>query len=168
MVGKGTIKFLKIFLNGKNTEHSVFFIWKIPFETLIICEVESIFWETLFYNFSSKFVSVITHRFLSLSFQVSHLLTSRLDSPMFSGPEKRPVLRNPGSKDSVSHVFNFIQLFHQIIYIFWIWNTFVSPEIYFWWYCIQIQKITEYWVLLVFTAKSSVSELAIRRLFSVC
>ena len=159
MVGKGNIKFLKIFLNGKNTEHSVFFIWKIPFETLIICVVESIFWETLFYDFSSKFLSVITVIFIP---QLSSI------SPMFSGPEKRPVLWNPGSKDSVSHVFNFIQLFHQIIYIYWIWHTFLSPEIYFWWYCSQIQKITEYWVLLVFIAKSSVSGLAIRRLFSVC
>ena len=94
-------------------------------------------------------LSVSLQSFLSLSFQVSHLLTSRLDSPMFSDPEKRPVLWNPGSKDSVSHVFNFIQLFHQIIYIYWIWHTFLSPEIYFWWYCSQIQKITEYWVLLV-------------------
>ena len=40
---KGNIKFLKIFLEGKTTEYSVLFICKIASETLVICEVESVF-----------------------------------------------------------------------------------------------------------------------------
>ena len=52
MVGKGNIKFLKIFLKGKITTYSVLFIWKIAFKTLVICEVESVFWdEMLLYDF---------------------------------------------------------------------------------------------------------------------
>ena len=47
MVSKGNIKLLKIFLKEKTTEYSVLFIWKTAFETLVICEVERVFWEEI-------------------------------------------------------------------------------------------------------------------------
>ena len=53
-------------------------------------------------DFKQVFQDHYAQRFLSLSFEVPHLLSSRLYSPMFSG-----------SKDSASHVFNFFQIFHQ-------------------------------------------------------
>ena len=47
MVSKGNIKLLKIFLKEKTTEYSELFIWKTAFETLVICEVERVFWEEI-------------------------------------------------------------------------------------------------------------------------
>ena len=88
MVSKGNIKFLKIFLKGKTTEYLVLFIWKIAFETLVICEVESALWEEiLLYDFRQICQCHYTERFLSLSFEVPTLLSPRLYSPVFSGCE---------------------------------------------------------------------------------
>ena len=58
LVGKGKIRFLKIFLKGKIIEYSVLFIWKITFETLVTCEVKSILCEEmLLYNFKGAYLS---------------------------------------------------------------------------------------------------------------
>ena len=85
-VSKSNVKFLKIFLKGKTIEYSVLFIWKIAFETLVISEVESVFQEEMsLYDFRQVCQHHYTQRFLSLSFEVPNLLSSRLYSPMFSG-----------------------------------------------------------------------------------
>ena len=136
-ISKSNTKFLKIFLKGKTTEYSVLFIWKIAFTTLVICDVDSAFWEEmLLHDFRQVCQRHYTQRILSLSFEVPQLLSSWLYSPMLSGCQKKyPILWNPGSKDSASRVFNFFQLFCQystkLFKIFWIWYTVPSLDICF-------------------------------------
>ena len=75
MVSTGSVKFLRIFLKQKTTKYSVLFIWNIAFETLVICEVEIVFWkEMLLYYFRQVFWHQYAQRFLSLSFEVPHTL----------------------------------------------------------------------------------------------
>ena len=134
-------KFLKILLKGKTTEYSVLFIWKTAFETLVICEVESVIWE---------------ERFSSLSFDVPHLISSMLYSPMFSGyekytqsweilvPEIQQVLFLTFSSYSINilpNYLNFLNLAHFLVSR----NLFSVI-----WYLDS--KTTEYSVLLVFLA----------------
>ena len=146
---------MKIFLKGKTTKYSVIFIWKIAFETLVICKVKTFFWEEmLLYDCRQVFQHHYAQRF-----EVPHLLSSRLCSPMFSGCEKKfPVLWNPGSKDSTSHAFNFcsysINSLANYLFLFNLANFPISRHLFFViWY--SDSKTTEYRILLVFFPKSS-------------
>ena len=87
MVGKVNIKFLKIFLKMEN--HWIFsafhlqnFIWDTGhLLSRMYLLIRNIFRQNCQHHY--------THRFLSLSFQVPQLLSSRLYSPMFSDREKK-------------------------------------------------------------------------------
>ena len=93
LVSKVIIKFLKTFLKRKSTEYWVLFIWRIAFETLVICEVESVLWEeTLLYDFRQVCQLHYTQIILTLSFKAHLLLPSMLYSPMFSGYKRKPSL----------------------------------------------------------------------------
>ena len=136
------------------------FNWKVAFETLVICEVESVFWEEmLFYDFRQVCQHHHTQRFLSLNFEVPHLLSSGLYSPMFSSCEKKcPVLWNPGSKDSANHVLTFssssINILPNYLHFLNLSHFPVSRNLFLViWH--SDSKTTEYSVLLVFLAKSS-------------
>ena len=138
MVSAGSVKFLRIFLKQKTTKYSVLFIWNIAFETLVICEVEIVFWkEMLLYYFRQVFWHQYAQRFLSLSFEVPHTLkypSGCTQQCFLVAKKKYPVSWNRCSKDSANHVFNFFQLFHQ--YSTKLFNFFDSIL----WYNIQTQK----------------------------
>ena len=90
----------------------------------------------LLHDFRQVYQNYYSQRFLSPSFKVPHLLSFRLYSPMFSGCQKDPVLRNPSFKDSASHVFNIFQSFHQCSTK--LFTFFESGSL---WYDIHTQKL---------------------------
>ena len=173
MVNKGNIKFLKIFLKGKTTEYSVLFIWiiafnneysmlfiwKIAFETLVISEVENVFWEEILYDFRQVCQHHYTQRFLSLSFEILNLLSSRLYSPLSSGCKKNTQsceilfskIQQVMFLTFSSHLINILPNYLNFLYL----THFPISKNLFLVIRYSDSKTTEYSVLLVFLAKSS-------------
>ena len=126
----------------------------------VICEVKNFFWEEiLLYDFRQVFQHHYAQRFLSFSFEVPQLLSSRLYSPIFSGCEKnsqsceilvpkiQQVMILTFSSYSIISLANYLFLFNLA-------NFPMSRHLFFViWY--SDSKTTEYWILLVFFPESS-------------
>ena len=161
MLGKGSIKFLKIFLEKKSTEYSMLFIRK------------TVFWDTG-HLWSRKYllrrnVLIWFQASSSASFhtkiliRIHHLLSSRQYLPMFCGhkkqiqpckilvPKTQKVMFLTFSSYSINILTNYLNFLNLASF------PILRHLVLVIWYCDS--KTTKYSVLLFFVAKSNVLEL---------